>query len=173
MSQSQGELSPKSLTPYTLDVGRKRPRASTIELEVPRPEQSPERYSESRIQAGMEYATRRLQSTTRKPSPNQEKLLVIYRLACQGFLNESKAGSQGESKVHLSSEIRAYEEDISNHSCMRVTEDEEKQEMRDEILKLRRLQYYARYGGYAKRIAHELGDKTKAQGELGKAFGPV
>lgn len=163
MSQPQDESSPKSPISYTLDVGRKRARASTIELDVPRPEQSLERYTESRIQAGMEYATRRLESTTRKPSPNQEKLLVIYRLACEGFLNQSKAGFQHESKVQLLSEIRAYEEDISNHSWMKVTADEKKQEMRDEILKLRRFQYYARYGDYAQGIARELGDKTRVQ----------
>lgn len=120
-------------------------------------------YTESRVQAGIEYANRRLGSTTRKPSPNQEKILVIYRLACQDFLSQSKAGFQHDTKLELLSEIRGYEDDISKLSWIKATGDEKEQEMRDEILKLRRLQYYARYGDYAQRIAHELGDKTRAQ----------
>lgn len=63
----------------------------------------------------------------------------------------------------LLTEIRKYEEDISRHSWLKLAGDDKKQELRDEMRDLRRLQYYARYGDYAQRIAHELGDKTRAQ----------
>ena len=35
------------------------------------PETSPDMYTENRVQASVEFASQRLQSTTREPSPNQ------------------------------------------------------------------------------------------------------
>lgn len=62
------------------------------------------------------------------------------------------------SQTHLFSKIYAYENDISKHGWLKATVDPKEQGLQEEILKLPRLQYHARYGDYAQKIAHSLGD---------------
>lgn len=71
------------------------------------------------------------------------------------------------SQTHLLSKIYAYEKDISKHGWPKATVDSKEQGLQEEILRLRRLQYYARYGDYAQKIAHSLGDTTRTH-ETGK-----
>ena len=94
----------------TLAVNRKRPGAGTLDLECPRPETAPEKYTDYRVEQGLLYASERLRSSTRKPSPTAEKLLPLYRGACKELLEERK---KGENNWELLDEIREYEKDMS------------------------------------------------------------
>lgn len=146
-----------SATPSDLvDVKRTRPRADSEEVDLPRPESSRHFYTVERIQQGVKYVDRRLSSTTRKSSPNLSKMLVIYRAACQAYLSEPENGTGGLSKTSLLDEIRGYEEYMVNDSWFRDADDEETHRFKESFLTLRRCQYFARYGDYARRLANEL-----------------
>ena len=80
-------------------------------------------------------------------------MLVIYRAACQAYLGELEHGTGGPSKVSLLDEIRGHEVNMVNDSWFRDVDDEETHRFKESFLTLRRYQYYARYGDYARRLA--------------------
>ncbi|MCJ1379649.1 hypothetical protein MMC17_002751 [Xylographa soralifera] len=144
-----------------LNVDRLRPRAKTIDLESPEPEIHPSKYTEARIRAGKEYATRRLNSKTRKPSPTLEKLLCIYLLACKQALEHVK---EGEPPMEVISEVRQYELEMSERNWYSAAgKSTASQKLEEDVLELRRLQYCARYGDYAAIMAHGRRKQTKEQ----------
>ena len=114
----------------------------------------PSSYTSERIKQGIDYATRRLDSATRKPSSILEKLLIIYRNSCLDYL-ESVCSAPDRS-TELLSEIRGYETRLSDKQWAATIPDKSTQELQDELLKLRQLQFYSRYGDYFKQVAHRL-----------------
>ncbi|MCJ1393983.1 hypothetical protein MMC18_006860 [Xylographa bjoerkii] len=144
-----------------MNVGRLRPRAKTIELESPKPENDPSKYTEERVRAGKEYATRRLNSKTRRPSPNLEKLLCVYLLACEKVLEDVEEG-QLESDLEAISEVRQYELEMSeNNWSAAAGGSAASQQLQEDLVELRRLQYIARYGDYTKIMAHRVRKAAK------------
>lgn len=143
---------------HEIIVRRTRPRSDTEDLEPPRPEPHPKDYSDARVQAGINYAEHRLNSTKRKPSPILEKLLLIYKGACSEFLHQKKFENVRQSK--LLSEIRGYEEEMARRPWVSAVGDEYTESLQRELVKLRRLQFFARYGDYTHRVAHQLRDST-------------
>ncbi|KAI9769013.1 MAG: hypothetical protein M1839_003843 [Geoglossum umbratile] len=141
-----------------LIVGRK--RASTISYKPPKPESSPDGYTPDRIQVGIAYATQRLQSKTRKPSPNSEKILVLYRGACEEYLEHEEAGFKNVKKIDLLSEIRSMESDLCTKNWLQVADSHKSQILQEDLIRFRKLEYYARYGDYAQRLAHSLRKET-------------
>ena len=142
-----------------LVVNRSRPRAQTVQLECPTPESSPDKYTKSRVRAGIEFAECRLRSTTRKASPILEKMLIVYNAACKAYLtHEDNLDPDEQNKLLL--EIRGYETDLSNKNWMQVAGSDAAQKLQDELITLRHMQYYARYGDYAKRLVHQVRVET-------------
>lgn len=152
-------MSSPSHSPSDLVVDRVRPRAPTIELQAPVPGDSPTVYTADRIQAGLNFAQSRLKSTTRKVSPVTEGLLTIYTGACTDYLSQWHQTKTTD--VTLINEIRNYEKDMQESRWIKSTPDLQTQELHDNLLELRRVQYYARYGDYAQRVAHLV--RSKAQ----------
>ncbi|KAL8716057.1 MAG: hypothetical protein Q9225_006264 [Loekoesia sp. 1 TL-2023] len=134
----------------TLQV--KRTRASTLELQTPEPESSIAAYHPTRVREGLQYAQRRLKSKLRKPTPNTEKVLLLYSQACSRYLEDVQSMSEKDKRDKLN-EIRTYEIDMSNMSWIK---DVPTFPLTDSILALRQITYYARYGDYAKLIVAKL-----------------
>lgn len=123
----------------------------------PEPEALREDYTLERVREGIDYANQRMDSTNR-PSPNLAKLLATYKSACQDFLIRSgcETGFEEWSKTALLREIQTYEENMSILHYFLNSDDEETQSFKASLLKLRRYQYYARYGDYARNLAGKL-----------------
>ena len=156
MDPSKHSLSTAPGPSSVISIDRRRPRASTMELKLPQPENHPDKYNEDRVQAGVNYVNRRLTSASRKPSPIQSKLLCLYKLVCVKYLEQSSKGFEGNTRSSILSEIRRYEEELSRYWWIRANSDDQSQTLEEELLKIRRIQYYARYGDYAARVAHEV-----------------
>ena len=126
----------------SLKVGRQ--RASTISLKPLAPESSLQDYTEERLLAGMEYAQARI---TRKVTPRTRKLLEIYAQDCKAAIEELKTGSEG-TLDRLLTEVRNREVDISNKSWLKEIPNSAQEAIEQELLKLRRYIFHARYGDY-------------------------
>lgn len=128
-----------------------------MELQPPQPELLLESYTIERVQEGVAYAEQRMCSTN-VPSPNVTKLLATYKSACQDFLirSGSETGFEEWTKTALLKEIRTYEERMPEIFWFTRIDDEETQSFQASLLKLRRFQYYARYGDYAQKLASKL-----------------
>ena len=129
-----------------------------MEFHLPQPELLRESYTVERVQEGIAYADQRMRSPN-PPSPNVTKLLATYKSACQDFLirSGSETGFEEWSRTALLKEIRTYEERMAELFWFTKIDDEETQSFQANLLKLRRYQYYARYGDYARKLASELG----------------
>ncbi|MCJ1364964.1 hypothetical protein MMC16_004082 [Acarospora aff. strigata] len=149
------------LPPHEHAINRGRPRANTEDLESPRSEPRPENYTEGRVQAGIDYADRCINSKRRKPSPILEKLLLVYKGACSEYMRQKQKNFEEICRTKLLSEIRGYEEEMVRRPWVRAVGDDDSQKLQNELLKLRRLQFFARYGDYAQRVAHKLRDLTR------------
>lgn len=164
MEQPETASSIVSSSPrHEIVVRRTRPRSDAEDLEPPRPEPHPKDYSDARVQAGINYAERRLNSTKRKPSPILEKLLLIYKGACSEFLHQKQKKFENVRQNKLLSEIRGYEEEMARRPWVRAVGDEYTESLQRELVKLRRLQFFARYGDYTQRVAHQLRDLTRRE----------
>lgn len=148
---------PADPTIICLIKGERKPsRASILGLEPPPLEYNIHRYTDSRIQKGIDYVERRLEYQAHKASPNLSKLLVVYKSACADYLNQSNIGFKDESKEALLSEIREYEDIMSRDPRFKIIEDNNALQYQSGLLNLRLHQYLTRYGGYMQRLAHEL-----------------
>ena len=150
VSQSSSSTSRPPPHDQQLLVTWVRPRANTADLQCPRPELHPNGYTDDRIRPGLAYAERRLRSKTRKPSPVLQKLLMIYQGACFEILQR---GDSEEKPIHIISEIRNYEIQLTEKTWAWTASDDKTQTIQDSLITLR-LQFHARYGDYAKRLAH-------------------
>ncbi|MCJ1467811.1 hypothetical protein MMC07_006436 [Pseudocyphellaria aurata] len=145
-------------------MSRTRPNADVPKIQPPRPELQPKDYTVERIQEGIAYVDKRLGSATRKPSPNLSRLLVTYKTACQDFLEQYENNPSTLDRSTLLTELRSYEEDMSSDAWFREIDSQESHKYKQGLLQLRLYQCYARYGDYAKMLAHDLRITACAQG---------
>lgn len=162
MEQPETASSIVSSSPrHEIVVRRTRPRSDTEDLEPPRPELHPKDYTDARVQVGIDYADRRLRSVKRKPSPILQKLLLIYKGACSDFLHQKEKKFENVRQNKLLSEIRNHEEEMTRRPWVNAVGDEFTESLQRELIKLRRLQFFARYGDYTQRVAHQLRDSSR------------
>lgn len=121
------------------------------------------KYTEMRVKGGLEYAYQWLKSTTRKPSPYQQRLLTMYQTPCQDYLFHFINNFINASQKDLFFDIHRYEEDLARHCWAKAARDPRAQQLQQEMVKLRKVHYYAKYGDYARRVAHALRDATWGQ----------
>ena len=113
-------------------------------------------YTDERVGKCIEYVNQRLGSKMRKPSPSQEKALLVYKGACQDYLEATKELLPEGRKKEMLSEIRQYEMEISDRGWVNAIGSEDHHKLQSQLLYLRRLQYYDRYGDYAGRLSHRV-----------------
>jgi hypothetical protein len=124
-----------------------RRRANTF-TSPPQPETTPSKYTKERVQEGIDYASARLLSTSRKPSPTTQKALAEYALACEDFLKE-------ESLEKLV-DIRRMEQDLCEKKFLQALKDETQQELTTSLQELRRYQFLEQYGDYLEQACRKL-----------------
>lgn len=130
---------PTSFTPV------RRRRAQTAGLITHGPLSSIAEYTPKRLEERANFAEARLKSTTRVPTPNVAKMLTLYKNACMDLHLDYDNFSQDET-LQRAEEIRGYDEDLSSKDWLREDPDSS---MLDNVLKLRKYAYWARYGDYA------------------------
>lgn len=89
---------------------------------------------------------------------------MIYLAACRQYLDEEVINFPDTPKHALLSEIRDYEKKMSEDSWSDAMTDEETRRFHSSLIKLRRYEYYARYGDFTQRLAHELRVAAAAAG---------
>ena len=130
-------------------------------MEGPQPENHPSKYTEGRVRTGKEHAIRRLNWKTRKPCPTLEKLLCIYLLACEEALDHV-TDEDLEPLALVVLEIQQYELEMSEKNWYSAAGGSTaSQELEENVIKLRRLQCFARYGDYAVTLAHRVRKEAK------------
>lgn len=100
----------------------------------------------------MDYALQRLNSTTRYLTPNSRKLLTLYKDACFDLHLELDDLLPAEKKEHIDA-LQGYEANISTTYFLK---DVSAPELLQELVKLRRHAFLARYGDYARHIVAQL-----------------
>ena len=139
-----------------LSIPKTRSRANTVELLMPIAEARAENYGVARVIKTKAYADQRLRSTTRKPSPITQLALKLYEAACNTYLLAAENEFAHVNKMALCREIQAYEEAFNIRHHMEVERDQSLEDMKSELLSLRKSQLLARYGDYLAIVCNEL-----------------
>jgi len=99
-----------------------------------------------------------------------EKLHLIYLGACEDYLARDGEECPGGSAKDVVKEIQFYEGQFSSQHCFALATDDATQQLQDERVKLRRLDIFARYSDYMKRISSNLTSRTSERTpDIGKA----
>ena len=120
---------------------------------------TPAEYTKEEIQRRAEYAEARLQSTTRKPTPNTIKALTVYKAACEE-LHKNYDNLSKDDQVPLIDEIRSYDDSISKREWLR---ENPTSSILNDVLLLRRYSYWARYADWAEYMTKMLRKGAKTQ----------
>jgi hypothetical protein len=141
-------------------------------LEPPKPQKDCGEYDEKRLRVGLKYADWTLRNSTRKVSPIGQRGLMIYKEACARLLDldngETRDDDDGENTVQevrdeYLSTVRMYERSIQYTACLRITRTEDAQALQDELVKLQRLAFYARYGDILAMACRQLKSEAEAK----------
>ena len=129
-----------------------------MDLVTPVPLSSVAEYTPQRLIERADYADARLTSTTRVPTPNTAKLLTLYKQACMDLHLEleDEEISQAE-RTKKAEEIRGYDQEFSDQEWFR---ENPASAIPENLLKLRKYTYWARYGDYAGHMASQLRKKA-------------
>ncbi len=136
--------------------GAARTSADTGNLKAPTPESNCSAYTKDRIKKGISYATQRLNSVHRKPPPNTERILIVYRGAYQSFLAALAQGENEQELRYILHEIRAMESDLCTKVWHETAKTDKIQALQEDILQLRRMVFYMRYGDYTAKVTQNL-----------------
>lgn len=141
-------------------------------LEPPKPQKDDGEYDEKRLRVGLKYADWTLRNSARKLSPIGERGLMLYKEACARLMGldnrETCDDDDGENIVQevrdeYLSTVRMYERSIQFTACLRVTRTEDAQALQDELVKLQRLAFYARYGDILAMACRQLRSEAEAK----------
>lgn len=133
-------------------------------------------YTAERVKKGLYFADCTLRNETRKISPIGHMALVIYKDACARLLqleNENdldKAEAEVLKRQWIAS-IRSYEQSIQYNAALQATSSDSAEVLKDKLLQLQRVNFYARYGDFFSEVCRRLRDKVNALSTDGhKAF---
>jgi len=146
-------------------------------LDPPMPLQDLSEYTAERVRESLRYADTTLRHPERKISPAGGIALQLYKDTCIGLLDmldveegeifettaEERKAVEDSHRVF----IREAEKGIQINACMQLTRTKSAHELQEEIFKLQRFAFYARYGDYFAGVCNEL----KITAEKGKLAG--
>lgn len=146
----------------------------------PKPVECSEEYTKEKLQEGLLYADSVLRNKDRKLSPIGIRAMMIYKDACAGLLdmqddtddgvNDNNRSDQ-ERKRHIRNSflatIRGFEGYLTYTMCLRLTDSKDAEELMQELLKLQRTTFYARYGDIFGEICKTLRQKAEVHKVLG------
>jgi hypothetical protein len=134
---------------------------------APMPLQDTNMYTAERVKKGLYFADCTLRNEARKISPIGHMALVIYKDACARLLqleNENDL-DDAEAKVvkkQLIASIRSYERSIQYNAALQATSSDSAESLKDNLLQLQRVNFYARYGDFFSEVCRRLRDKVNA-----------
>ena len=124
---------------------------------LPIPGKVPSDYTRDKVLQGLVYASERLRNSKRKLSPLGELAIKKYEAACHDALNAETP----EERMPFIADLRVYETAISAERMLQGADKPTAQIYQDELLRWRRLEFYARYGDYFKYACDELRQQNK------------
>ena len=116
----------------------------------PQPEADLSAYTPARLQQSLMYAKSFLGQ--RNISPRSETFMVVYKEEVEATLQAQST----DEKILGASAVRLCEKLVEKNSFLRLQRPAEESNMEHNLLQLRELQYYARYGDYVKIIPLQL-----------------
>jgi hypothetical protein len=156
-------------------LGDEYPTDVTQTVEPPKPLPQSSDYDQTRFKAGLIFAEIILRNPTRRLSPVGEQCLRIYKDACARLLDMDEEGEvydENTKTVEMVrnewiADVRGYEREIQFLACLKTTNMETAQELQDELVRLKRNVFYARYGD----IFGEICKQLKRKAENGQVVG--
>jgi hypothetical protein len=143
-------------------------------LDPPKPGKNAQDYDAKRLREGLKYADSNLRTTERKLSPLGMRAILLYKDAVANLLDleENREPEQDEEEVEAVKEawltiVRMHEESAQYKACLAITNSSDAQTLQDEIVKLQRIAFFARYGDAFADTCQRL----RAQGEAQKVLG--
>ena len=128
-------LLPPSFSPLSAEV-----------LSAPQPEKNEKAYTEERLQQSLAYCKKFL--SRRDISPRAETFMTIFKEEIKKAMTAEKESE----KLAGAGSIRAFEMVIQRNAFLSAEVFKKAQEMHENLLGLRELQYHARYGDYVRII---------------------
>ena len=113
----------------------------SLDASNPSPEQSPSDYTPAKVQKRLEYARH---VGRRNISPRSEIFLQLYRDAAINAL----AVTENKDRLDYCTQLYRYDKFLEANSFMGEEPTKEQKELEEKLLKLKRLEYYARYSDY-------------------------
>ncbi|MCJ1387104.1 hypothetical protein MMC17_010233 [Xylographa soralifera] len=144
----------------------------TESIPAPKPGKTIEDYDTQKLKVGLQYADSTLRAD-RQLSPLGMRAVLIYKEAVSTLLSmqENEDLGHNEEDAAVKEEwlaiVRMHEQSAMYSSCLRVTHSSEAQEFQDEIAKLQRTSFFARYGDVFATTCQNLrlkAEKMKAPG---------
>ncbi|KAI9737971.1 MAG: hypothetical protein M1834_009341 [Cirrosporium novae-zelandiae] len=142
-------------------------------LASPKPEKNAQDYDGKRLREGLKYADSILRSTECKLSPLDMRAVLLYKDAVINLLDlgenvdpEQDEELENAKEVWLTI-VRMHEESARGKECLILTNSSDSQTLQDEIIKLQRISFFARYGDVFVDVCQKLGTNAEAQKVLG------
>ena len=139
-------------------------------LDPPKPLQNAANYDRKRIGNSLRYIESTLRNPIRKLSPIGMRALLLYKDACARFLEmelrevfDEKDEDAQAARAELIATIRTYEQSMQFTACLQVTRSPDAQTLQDELLKLQRTAFYARYGDVFAVACNQLKHEAEAK----------
>lgn len=138
----------------------------------PQPLRDAAGYTKGRIKFGLAYADAVLRVNRRNLSPIGRRTISIYKEACLQLLSlgerdYSDVEGVEEVRLELLGTVRIFEESRAYKACLTITETKDAEELANELLRLQRTAFYARYGDIFEEICRIL----RHEAEAGKVTG--
>jgi hypothetical protein len=128
----------------------------TLNPPAPSPEKSPDQYTSEKIQVRLEYAQRMIK---RDITPRSALFIQLYKDTAKGALDEDNEAL----REYCCAQLFRYDQYIQMNSFLCLEASKTHRELETKLLKLKRLEYFNRYGDY---LARELGSLREAATKL-------
>lgn len=143
-------------------------------FDPPNPGKNKQDYDEAHLKAGLQYADSVLRSTERKLSPIGMRAVKLYKEAVIKLLSREERVQQDTSGKQVESAeeewlsiVRTHEQSIQYLACLHLCDSSDSQALQDELLKLQRTSFYARYGDFFADTCRQLRQRAEADKVLG------
>ncbi|KAK2753562.1 hypothetical protein FQN54_007339 [Arachnomyces sp. PD_36] len=146
--------------------------SSTEPIDPPKPLSRISEYDENALKIRLKYAHLTLNNPQRKLCPLGMHAMKLYKEACAHLLDlEDGETFESEEELHQAkvewiSAIRTYEQTAQYSAFLEITGTSDAEEMKEQLLALRRTSLYARYGDYFADVCTRL----KREAEVHKLF---
>lgn len=138
-----------------------------MDLRLPKPEDRPDPHTLETVFRGKAYAEQWLETNCDR-SPLTRDFLKLYDGACKQYIVAHANGFSGCDQWAFRDAVRRFELKPGERLWLESTLQEHLRQAEQELLELRKMQMYSRYGDYLRLIYHELRVHSEAAYEQGQ-----